>query len=628
MPVEVVRHQLHERGELSLHRLQQAEIQRAVLDDVDQIRIHIAFQTVDHVIEHAVHILEPGRHDGEIGPAVGKHAAEHLREHDAERQAHALGALGQLQLQHGFVFVAALQDLPGGVAREVHQMGGAQIVVGAHLQIGVRLHGEIPAQHGQPDVVDAAGSHDRVRRCGKEAVAPHLTVIFPAVVQVGGTAQDHAELRGDVFCLIVFSVVGHKLPRQQRLRGVAEQLRVDALPVALLVLDEVVGGFERVGKIRLERRGRDLVGVVGVNVLDGIVVAKQIADGQHAVVRVGVEMEQICQRPENVVGFHAGDPQLIGDLVLGHRPERHGQNELHERVALRFGVGRHKRRHRVGVGHEHGAVAAHVIPEQIALGKHVDENLAGCAGEIHVQRAEQIAELVLHDDEALPLGRGAPQIGDELQLFIKRLLLHGKIHPAADRVIMLAGDPPDIANGRLCLAEPGHLGDLVFDGDGGQLHAGAEILRLLVKQALAAVIAVRVPAHAGVGVAGDRRGRNLDHLRVQHMGERIHQPVDPAVTHAVDRIAAAGGDLACDQRESELPGVDDQRRLQHDHKIGLPEKRLVFLHHLQIIQLTEREDADLAVCFPVAEIVHGPKGLHAGIARDGFPEPLRDVRLR
>ena len=624
VPVQKIGHNFQQLGQVAGHSVQQAQVDVTVLNHIDACIVVHTLQGVDHVVEHPVDVRRPlGRHS-QVLPRAGENRAEDLGEQQAEGKADLVVRIRQADPQHILVPVLPVVVPGTGIVVEAHLPGQTQVMVVPQFQITGGHNRKAAPEDRSLHIHDLPGEyHLRLLRRG-EAVCADLAVIPAGRVEIRGPAQDDPALRGDHPHLVVLAVIGHELPGQDGLCHMPEHPGVNVRAVWRLLLHDVVGVFQRGGKVPVKVRPRNAVAAAGTRD-DGVRLISDGLDFQHRAVCKGVCPQQPAQGLKGVFPAAACQPQLLRRLRLRNRADGHEDHQLQQGIALRLCVVRDQGGNRIGIGEKHLLVAAHVIPQQVVLGKNVDKHLVFPPGEERPHHAEETAELVLRDDELLFPGGRAPEAGDKTNLLVEAFLLSRQIHIPAEGGIVLARDPFQVPQGRLGLTVPCDLRNLVFHRGGSQLQAVAQKTSLLVKEPLAHKIAVRIPGHPRIGTPGNRHGRHIGDLRVEQVGHGVHQPVCIAVTDAVHRRAVVAAGLLCQDTQANLSCIDHERRLQQQDKLRLAEERAVGRQYLHVVHLPEAQDTHLAVRRLLVQFPRPPHGAQVGVVPQQLCQPGHSI---
>ena len=372
-------------------------------------------------------------------------------------------------------------------------------------------------------------------------VGAKLPVIAALGIGICRTVQHTAHLGVQRPDAVVLAALRQILPGQSHLCDLAEQTGIDILPAKLFVLDHIESVFQAVRKpeVKIARTDGIIIDVGGHKVLVQFLL---FCHHHNGAVHKGVLPDKAAKFLVQVIGVAAHQIQFVLQPVFRNGRCSHHQDQAQDRIALRFGVAGGKVRHRPRIAEEELTVIPHVIPQQIIFRQYIDEGLLPPLRDIGAQGGKEIIELVLCNDKFRVPGLCAPQVAAKADVLIQSLLLIGQVGKFADLGVVLTGDPADILDRGFVLAVPVHPGDLIFQGDGGQFDAAAQITGLLAEQLLMLEISRRRPAHSGIDGAGGRC-HHMGELGVEHMGQRIHKAVDLVVADIVGRLFLCGQQL-------------------------------------------------------------------------------------
>ena len=83
----------------------------------------------------------------------------------------------------------------------------------------------------------------------RQRILTDLTVISPTVIMIRCSLQYNAHRRMYPHCLIIFSIIGHKLTGQKRLCHMTEHFRVNIFTLPLFIFHDIICRFQAVGKM-------------------------------------------------------------------------------------------------------------------------------------------------------------------------------------------------------------------------------------------------------------------------------------------------------------------------------------------------------------------------------------------
>ena len=193
---------------------------------------------------------------------------------------------------------------------------------------------------------------------------------------------------------------------------------------------------------------------------------------------------------------------------------------------------------------------------------------------------------------------------------------------------MLADDPFDISDRCLRLRIPRHIRHLIFHGDRRKLRAVAHKAGLPVKQFVAHEVAVCLKCHSRIYASGNGSCDDGGYLSLKNMGHRIDESVGKAVAYAEHRVLAIAPRLIGNYTQTDLPGIDNDRRLQQQHKADFRKEVPVCGQNIYIVKLPEAENPDLAFGLFNAELQDSPHIFEMRIPGHQVTEPAAGILCR
>ena len=647
MPVQVVAEDGEDPAQIPLDGHQQAQVQLAVLDDVDaepaQLGVPLALEGVGGGL------LRLARHHcGDVGLILGEQGAEGLIEELGHRAAD-LGReqavpVGKGDAQH----LLAPVD-PVGHAVDGDQAAPGKVVVLIQLPVGGGLHPDVGVL---PDNVHPGDVHLVAHGLGVgdvgQVVVAHLPVGGPAGDVVGGPADQHLAGTGDPEHLVILAAEGEELAGQILLEHMAPQLGAQVVLFALLVLGDVAGVAQITQQGVDEGLVGDEEGALHPALLQGVflLAAQDVHTEDRLRVPLGEDHGQIAQLvgPGGAAAGAApadglpqalrqlplvqiGQHQLLADIGLGHRPGAQPQAEAQEDVALGGGVVGHDVGDGLGIGIEDAVVLQHVVLEQILRRDDVHEALVGGTGGKEPLHLEHIVPLVLHGEEVIPLHPGVPEVGGGPEILVHGLLGGGQTGVVEQVVVILLGDPVGVQHGEGVAAVPlGHR-HLIFQGGKGQLGAHAQVAGQVGQQPVLQVFPVPVPAHVGGDPPVVLGGGDLGEAGQEDVGQGVHQTVTVLVGGAEGDALALPPAAADDGVQADLGGGHQLGGLDEHHELHVLEEVAVGLMEGQVVDAGAADDAHVQLLGLVGEHPDVPHIRDVGDGGQSLPAPGRDVLL-
>ena len=330
VPLQIVADDGEDPVEIAAHGLQKADVQLAVLQDVDAAAFLAAVEAVAQR-----HLRLARRHRTDEALVLCEEGAEDLVEEEGHGAVDLRGGIqgrGQLDAKHLLVAV-----FPHGDAVDLHKMAVGKVVVVRQLPEGAGLHlevGKLPGDLHAGDIQPVA--HGLRIAAERQRVAANLAVAGPSVDVVGRTAHQDPAVGGGPEHLVVLAAQGEELAGQVFLEDLAPELGAQVELFALLVLGDVAGVLQVGDDGPDELFIADVIGVFHLAGLDAVLPLQlhQIlgeADGRtldledHTLLALagagdvlGVEAgaEGVPEAVQRLVRIQAHQQHLAADLIL------------------------------------------------------------------------------------------------------------------------------------------------------------------------------------------------------------------------------------------------------------------------------------------------------------------------